>query len=99
MAAGPVVDGLVVGEGEAGGDRLGGDEVPLNAGPVLDDPLPLASGRKVWVTAGWEEIARGGPQRQAVGSMIEPAFPEAHDVSSPGIFVKGVHWSDAPPID
>jgi hypothetical protein len=58
---------------------------------LVGDPLSLASGRRVWLVAGTEEIPGGEPEPQAAGSMIEPRLPETHEVSAPGFLVRGVH--------
>lgn len=58
---------------------------------IVGGPLPLISGRRVWVTSHGEEIPPSKPEPMAVSSMIEPWTPETHGVASPGWIVKGVH--------
>lgn len=66
---------------------------------IVGGPLPLASGRRVWVTCHAEEIGRGEPEPMADSTMIEPWTPETHGVASPGWIVKGVHidWTEQQP--
>lgn len=55
----------------------------------IGEPLLLASGRRVWLTAGVERVA-GEPEPIAVGSMVEPMTQDAHGVTAPGLMLKGV---------
>jgi hypothetical protein len=58
---------------------------------LVGGPLPLTSGRQVWVTDHYEEVGAMDPEPIASGAMIEPWTPEEHGVVSPGWIVKGVH--------
>lgn len=58
---------------------------------LIGGPLPLASGRQVWVTEHYNRVPPMEPEPQATGSMIESWSPQTHDVASPGWIVKGVH--------
>jgi hypothetical protein len=60
---------------------------------VLDErALPLRSGRRVWLSVGTEPV-EGNPEPPCVGSIIEPMSPATHEVTAPGVMVKGVHTS------
>lgn len=65
---------------------------------VVGGPLPLTSGRRVWVTSHAEAIPPSEPEPMAVSTMIEPWTPETHGVISPGWIVRGVHvtWTEQP---
>jgi hypothetical protein len=68
-------------------------ELGVDAHPdwtLVGGPLPLASGRRVWVTSSFEQIEPADPEPVAPGTMIEPVTPETHGVASPGWLVKGV---------
>jgi len=54
-------------------------------------PLPLASGRNVWVSAGSEPIAPTDPEPIPATSIIRPMRPEVDDVNCPGLMVVGAH--------
>lgn len=58
---------------------------------LIGGPLPLASGRRVWLTAQYDQIEEMEPEPQATGSMIETWSPQTHNVASPAWIVKGVH--------
>jgi hypothetical protein len=60
---------------------------------LIGGPLPLSSGRRVWVTSSYDRVAPVEPQPIAVSTMIEPVTPLTHDVASPGWLVHGVHVS------
>jgi len=60
---------------------------------VVGNPLPLTSGRRVWLTHSIEEIPSIDEEPPAVGRMAELVQPETHDVASPGWLIKGVHIS------
>lgn len=63
----------------------------FDAPRLIGGPLPLASGRSVWVSADVEELPGGEPEPIAVSSMIEPLWPEEHGVPAPGLLLKGLH--------
>ena len=65
----------------------------LEGDRLVDRPLTLQSGRRVWLTAKTEALTNGEPEPLAVSSMLEPAIPGVHDVSAPGVFHRGVHLS------
>lgn len=60
---------------------------------VVAGPLPLDSGRAVWLTAGSEavEACESGPV--PTGTMVEPMWPERHGVRAPGMMVRGINVS------
>lgn len=58
---------------------------------VLGGPLPLASGRRVWLTVSHDDVPPAEPEPVPDGVMVEPVGPGTHDVASPGCFVKGLH--------
>jgi len=58
---------------------------------LVGGPLPLASGRQVWVTAGSEVIAPVEPEPVPVGSMIRPLAPVEDEVAAPGLIVVAVN--------
>lgn len=64
-------------------------EPPDRVGPIL----ALTNGVQVWVGRGWEELEAIDPEPVPVSALIEPQLPGVHDVSSPGILVRGVHLS------
>jgi hypothetical protein len=66
--------------------EMEGSSRPLGA------PLPLRSGRRVWLSVGTEPV-EGNPEPPCVGSIIEPMSPATHEVTAPGVMVKGVHTS------
>lgn len=57
---------------------------------IVATPLPLAGGRRLWLTLGSEQLD-GEPERQAVGAMVSPVKPETDGVAFPGVIVRGVH--------
>ncbi|MFB1298634.1 hypothetical protein ACAG24_024290 [Mycobacterium sp. pW049] len=66
--------------------------VTLDAsGRLLDGPLPLASGRQVWVTCGEEPVDPSPPEPPPAGQIVEPRFPGEHDVRAPGFIVRGLN--------
>lgn len=65
--------------------------VELERARPVGEPLTLASGRRVWVSAWTEPVPDGEPEPQAVSSMIEFALPGKHAVNGPGVFLRGVH--------
>lgn len=54
-------------------------------------PLPLASGRQVWITAGSEQVAPSEPEPVPAGSMIKPLVPAVDGVAAPGLMVVAVN--------
>lgn len=66
------------------------DVAPDPGWHVLGGPLPLASGRRVWLTASHKGISPGEPEPVPDGVMVEPVSLETHGVASPGWLVKGV---------
>jgi hypothetical protein len=65
--------------------------VTLNAAAVVGGPLPLNSGRRVWITAGEESIPPSDPEPVPAGALIEPLGPANDDVTAPGFLVRGVN--------
>ena len=59
--------------------------------PALSGPLPLRSGRQVWVTASWEEIAPQDPEPIPVSALVKFIRPEEADVACPGVMVVGLN--------
>ena len=68
-----------------------GVDLPIE--PLMDQPMQLASGRRVWITAGWEELTGGEPEPLCDGAIVEPYTPGVQDVSAPGLFVRGLRLS------
>lgn len=68
--------------------------IELSDDRLIADPLLLDSGRHVWVKAATEALPEGKPEPLAVGSMLEPAVPGVLDVLAPGVFHRGVHFSE-----
>lgn len=66
-------------------------DVELLASRIIGQPLTLASGRKVWLSAESEAMPGGEEEPQAVSAMLEPMLPESHGVPVPGYLVRGVH--------
>jgi hypothetical protein len=62
---------------------------------LLADPMTLANGRRVWVTARIEPIDEIDPEPLPVSAMIEPLWPEEHGVPCPGMLLRGVHLDTA----
>jgi hypothetical protein len=58
---------------------------------LVGGPLPLASGRQVWITAGSEQIVAGEPGPVPAGSMIKPLVPARDEVAAPGLIVVAVN--------
>ncbi|MFJ2222135.1 hypothetical protein ACIOFY_19120 [Streptomyces anulatus] len=58
---------------------------------LIGGPLPLASGRRVWVTADTQDVPGEQEWTVASGIMAEPLLPQTHDVSAPGLLLRGVH--------
>lgn len=69
-------------------------EVEVHGARPVGGPLPLASGRRVWVTAHTQRLESGEAEPPAVASMVEPMWPPEHDVAAPGIMLRGVRFSD-----
>ena len=57
---------------------------------LVDQPLDLANGCRLWVTSGQERIDPIAPHPPPVGSMIEPIIPAVAG-ASPGLLVRAVH--------
>jgi hypothetical protein len=66
---------------------------------VVAGPLPLASGRAVWLTAGSEAVEACEPEPEPVpaSAIVEPMWPERHGVKAPGLMVRGVPVETAGP--
>jgi|GEM_PF-2740011 len=58
---------------------------------LVAGPLPLASGRQVWVTAGSEETSPAEPEPIPAGTMIKPLVPAVDKVTAPGLIVVAVN--------
>ena len=68
-----------------------GVDLPID--PLLDQPMELSSGRRVWITAGWEELSDGEPEPLCAGAIVEPYTPGVQDVRAPRLFVRGLRLS------
>lgn len=66
--------------------------VDLAVGPALDEPFTLASGRRVWVTAGWEQLEGAEAEPPCTNAIVEPYTPGVQDVRAPGLLVRGARW-------
>ncbi|GGU71481.1 hypothetical protein GCM10010275_01990 [Streptomyces litmocidini] len=58
---------------------------------LIGGPMPLVSGRNVWVTAETQEVPGEEEGRVASGIMAQALLPGTHDVSAPGLLLRGVH--------
>lgn len=67
---------------------------------LLAEPMTLASGRRVWVTARIEPVDAIDPEPLPVSAMIEPLWQEEHGVPCPGMLLRGVHLDTVawPPV-
>lgn len=68
-----------------------GVDLPIE--PLIEEPLRLSSGRRVWITAGWEELEGCEPEPLSAGAVVEPYTPGLQDVCAPGVLVRGFRWS------
>lgn len=67
-------------------------EVALPDGvPSLAGPLPLRSGRRVWVTPLWEETSPQDPEPIPDSALVQFIRPEEVDVPCPGFIVVGAN--------
>lgn len=64
-------------------------EPPERVGPILE----LSSGVRVWVGRGHEELEPIDPEPVPASAILEPQVPGIHDVTAPGLLVRGVHLS------
>jgi hypothetical protein len=62
---------------------------------VVGGPLPLTSGRQVWVTTCWEAIEPIAPEPLPVSTIVEPMSPEKHGVKVPCFRIRGVHLEES----
>jgi hypothetical protein len=60
----------------------------------IGGPLVLDSGRRVWITQSIDYLGGGAPEAQCEGIVVEPMWPGRHDVTAPGLILKGVRWDD-----
>jgi hypothetical protein len=56
---------------------------------MIGGPLPLASGRRVWLTTR-QEAFDGQEEHDIISSMIMPLSPEADKVPAPTLLLVGV---------
>lgn len=59
----------------------------------IGPPLPLRSGRQVWVTASWENVPPIEPERIPDVAIMTIVRPEEADVPSPGVKMVGANWN------
>jgi hypothetical protein len=59
---------------------------------LVAGPLPLASGRQVWLSARAEEAEPAVPSPPPDGAVVEVWSPETHDVAAPGLFLRPMNW-------
>ncbi|MGX1976898.1 hypothetical protein [Streptomyces kronopolitis] len=62
---------------------------------VVGDALKLASGRRVWIIKETQHVPGDKEEQIAAGIMSEPMLPGTHDVSAPGILLRGVHVQES----
>lgn len=62
--------------------------VDLDEPRIVGEPLNLASGRRVWLSAGVEQLEQP-MEPDVAGTMLEPLLPERHGVPAPGLIVRG----------
>lgn len=67
----------------------GVDFVPAR---LVAGPLPLASGRQVWLSARAEEVRPAPPAPPPDNAIVEVWSPETHDVAAPGLFLRPANW-------
>jgi hypothetical protein len=67
--------------------------VTFTASNIIGGPLPLSSGRQVWVTFGDEYINPTDPEPTPAGVIIEPQTPEKDGVTAPGFLIRGLNIS------
>ncbi|WP_336649122.1 hypothetical protein [Microbacterium sp. MMO-10] len=60
---------------------------PFRIGPILE----LASGTRVWASVGREYLEPIDPEPAPTSTMLEPQIPGVHDVTAPGVLIRGVH--------
>ena len=66
--------------------------IPLESTqPLVGGPLPLSSGRQVWVTSGAETIEPADPEGIPAGAMVRPLTPAKDGVAAPGVIVVAVN--------
>lgn len=63
--------------------------------PVVG-PLPLDSGRHVWVTTGYQTITPSRPEPVPDAVIVEPRTPGHDDVTAPGFLVRGANFGSHP---
>lgn len=56
---------------------------------IIGGPLPLASGRRVWLAKRTEQI-QGEPEEGIVGRMVRPLTPETDGVPAPMLLLVGL---------
>lgn len=56
-------------------------------------PLPLSSGRRVWVTTCSEGISQQGPEPVPAAVIMKVMRPDEDDVSCPGVLMVGANWN------
>ncbi|MDR7188273.1 hypothetical protein J2Y46_001089 [Microbacterium sp. BE35] len=66
---------------------------PDRVGPTLE----LTNGVRVWVGRGREELEASDPEPVPVSAILEPQVPGVHDVTAPGILIRGVHLAPSTP--
>ena len=70
-------------------------ELP-DASLLLGPVLTLESGANVWAAVGREYIAPSDPEPVPGSSIIEPQVPGRHDVTAPGLLIRGLHLANRP---
>jgi hypothetical protein len=65
--------------------------ISIESPRLVGGPLSLRSGRRVWVTAGTEEVMGGRPEPIPATAIVEPVWPAEHGVTAPGVFIRGAH--------
>jgi hypothetical protein len=60
-----------------------GKPLKLCQRPAASGQRPAASGQRLWLAAGSEP--------SAWAAIIQPMLPAMHDVSAPGLLLRGVH--------
>jgi hypothetical protein len=70
-----------------------GVDLPIES--LIEEPMQLSSGRRVWITAGWEELEGGEAEPRCAGAIVEPYTPGVQDVRAPGLLVRGLRWDSS----
>lgn len=71
------------------------DSEVANDADLLGPTLTLASGVRVWASVGREPLEPKDPEPVPAASVLLPQVPGVHEVSAPGILIRGVHLASS----